>query len=417
MPGILHEIEDHLGRSDIPKAKTLISRALNERPTETIRAQLLVYRARAHLSGNCPEPCLDDLEAVQRMAHELFATPETQELFADGHLMRFEQSPTGSADQSDLNRAIQIYRAVITESPKYNNLGWVYYQLGRALLAMNNIEEAIDSLQKGLNGLSRRTTLKAFCYERLGFIEFFIRREFKRSLDLLELAVAVYPPEEDTGWLASVHLLTARVLNALGQTEAMVYAIGTATRLASESNQNQPALADSLLSAGELLSVVNWYEREALDYLQQYLQVIAKPDSIDVTWSRVHEIIGDMHFRLNEYEAAAKAYTTALKFNPFHPWEVSIYYRAAQCHYQLGEYDAAVTMIERLLESAQSDSSPITDYRVYDILGNAEFALARYNDAAEHYQKALELAPPSLEGIEKIRLYHHFACQLLDNPQ
>jgi tetratricopeptide (TPR) repeat protein len=416
MPGVLREIKEHLSRSEIPKARALISRALGERPTESVRAQLLLYRAKAHLSSNHPEHCLEDLEAVQQLAHELFVTPGTQELLADSLLMRFERSRTGSADRDDLNRAVGIYQSIIDKFPEYGNLGWIHYQLGRAFQAINDIQQAIDCFQKGLNGLSSRSTLKAFCYERLGFIEFFMRREFKRSLGFLEFAVAVYPPEEDTRWLASVHLLTARVLHALGQIDAMVYSLNTAIELASESNQDQTTLADALLSAGELLSTVNWYERETINYLQRYLEISARPESIDVTWSRVHEIVGDMHFRLNEYEAAAKAYTTALQYNPFHPWEVSIHYRAAQSYYQLGEYEAVVTTIKRLLESAQADSLPITDYHVYDILGNAEFALGQYDDAAKHYQTALELAPPSFEGIEKIRLYHHFACQLLDSP-
>lgn len=417
MPGILHQIEDCLSRLDISKAQILILRAMDERPTEIIRAQLLVYRATAYLLSKHPESCLQDLEAVRDIDSGFFATDEIQEIHADCLLLRFEESSTGTSNQDDLNSAICIYQGIITETPEYDNLGWIYYQLGNAFLALNRVREAIESLQQGLNGLSRKTTLKALCYERLGYIEFFIRREFKRSLDLLELAVAVYPPEGDKGWLASIHMFSARVLHALGRTEAMVYSVGTATKIASECSTNSTVLAASLLSAGELLSAVDWYEREAVDYLHQYLASRAKPAQIDVTWSRVHEIIGDLHFRLANYEAAAQAYSTALKFNPFHPWETSIYYRAAQCHYQLGAYRDVVTIIRRLLESAQSDSSPITDYRVYDILANAEFALARYDEAAEHYQKALDIAPPSFDGIEKIRLYHHFACQLLDNPQ
>ena len=65
-----------------------------------------------------------------------------------------------------------------------------------------------------------------------------------------------------------------------------------------------------------------------------------------------------------------------------------------------------------MIDQAGAESSPITDYRVYDILGNALFALERYPEAAEAYQAAMSLAQESAEGLDKIKLYYHFSRQL-----
>jgi hypothetical protein len=49
------------------------------------------------------------------------------------------------------------------------------------------------------------------------------------------------------------------------------------------------------------------------------------------------------------------------------------------------------------------------------MLGNALFALTQYEAAADAYQMALSLASPSVEGLDKIKLYHHFSRQLLES--
>jgi tetratricopeptide (TPR) repeat protein len=383
-----------------------------------IRSQLLLYRARIHLLHNQAQFGLEDLWRAQQLAPDSFDTPETQQLLADSCLSCFEQSPVGAFDRQNIIKAQRIYQDIVTDFPQYNNLGWIHYQQGRAYLAVNNADEATTCFQKALNNLSQENTLKAYCYERLGFIEFYLKREFKRALEFLELALAVYPSDASSDWLVSTHLLCSRVLYAQGQTEAAIHSAETAVNIASENSENnQSVLAEALLSAGELLNKLDWHEQEALAYLERFLRVSTSPHGIDVTWSRVHEIIGDLYHRLKDYEQAGEAYTTALKFNPHHPWQASIYYRAAQCHYQQGKYDTTISLIKRLLTSAQLESSPITDYRVYDILGNAQFALAQYQDAKVSYQTAMQLAPDTAKGLDKIKLYYHFSHQLAAENQ
>ena len=147
-------------------------------------------------------------------------------------------------------------------------------------------------------------------------------------------------------------------------------------------------------------------------HLQHYIQISKKPLGIDVTWSRIHEMLGDAYFASNQLQTAVAAYQAALQFNPYTPWEISLHYRIARTYYQLGEYEKAVSAVNRLFQAAEADNQTVGDYRVYHILGNAHFALHSYPAAAAAYQTALAIAPSNLESVEKIRQYHQFALEL-----
>jgi tetratricopeptide (TPR) repeat protein len=186
-----------------------------------------------------------------------------------------------------------------------------------------------------------------------------------------------------------------------------------AVSIAMSMNENKSVLTDSLLTAGEVLSEIEGRERDVVIYLQQFTQIARKPLGIDVTWSRVYEMLGDAYFKIGQHQAAVNAYQSALQFNPYHPWEQLLHYRAARSYYQLGEYEKSVGAIQRMQQSAEADGQPISDYRVYQVLGNAQYALGQYNLAAQAYQSAIESAPPSAE-IEPIKHYLHLCVQLSD---
>ena len=65
-----------------------------------------------------------------------------------------------------------------------------------------------------------------------------------------------------------------------------------------------------------------------------------------------------------------------------------------------------------MLQAAAEDGQSISDYRVYNILGNAYFALKQYDQALQTYKQALEIAPPNAENLDKLKQYYRFAEEL-----
>ena len=409
----LRTVREMLNQDKAKKAEAFVSRLLRTEPSTTQVAQLLALRARAHLLNANPEQGLKDLQQLQNIAPDVFNQPQTQETLADCYLARFELSAIGFTDRTYLTKAQETYQALLENHPNYENSGWILYQYGRSWLASDNITRAVSSFQKALNNPSKSPTHKANCYERLGYIEFYHHRNFERALELLNLALAVYPNGADPTWLVQLHLQRARILQATNQPEAMIQVVSTAIKIAVEDlQQDRPFISDTLFTSAELVAAVPGFEQRAVALLERFVQISPRPVGINVTWSRAYEMMGDLYFELGRYDAATAAYSTALQFNPYHPWGVSVYYRMAKSQYQQGNYAEAVNIIQHMVNHAHAESEPVTDYRVYDILGNALFAQERYTEAAQAYQTAMSLAHDSAEGLDKIKLYYHFSRQL-----
>jgi tetratricopeptide (TPR) repeat protein len=404
-------IESLLGKREIRKAEILLAKALRGSGLDDYsQVELLVCRARTRLLSARPDDAIDDLLTVRSMMENAADTPSFLELLADCYLARFELSSVGFADRNDAAQAQALYRQILEQFPTYGNRGWVHYQLGRVQLTLSCIDEAVACFQEALLAPSEESALTAFCYERLGFATFYERRDPEGALGLLNKAVDTYPASAERLWLVQVHVLRSRVLREMYKFDKALQAAETALLVASTSrSETKMGLAEALFTVGELLSKLEGRERDVVGYLQQFLQVSKRPLGVDVTWSRVYEMLGDAQFKLSQYEDAASSYLMALQFNPYHPWEVSVYYRVARCYYQQRNYGKSVEAINRMLTAAKAEGQDVRDYRVYDVLGNAEFALGNYAKAAEAYQAALRIAPPNAENIEDIRTYFRFA--------
>lgn len=409
----LHAIQELIQKRDVKRAELLISRLLRADLSSDDVVRLLSLRARTHLLSVNPDQALKDLDHIRQIAPEAFDQPHIQEMLADSYLARFELAVIGFTDRTHLLKAQRIYHSILEQHPDYHNTGWILYQVGRSLLAADEVEQAVDYFQRALNHNSHHHAHKAYCYERMGFIEFYSRRNLERALELLNLALAVYPNDADPMWLVQLHLQRARLLQAAHKPDAMVRVINTAIRIAIDELQHDRAfVSDTLFTGAEMVAGVPGCEQQAIELLERFVQVTSRPIGINVTWSRAYEIMGDMYFQLGRYIDAATAYNIALEFNPYHPWGVSIRYRLAKSQYQQGSYEQAVITIQQMIAQATNEAAPLTDYRVYDILGNALFALERYPEAADAYRIALSLAPESAEGVDKIKLYYHFSQQL-----
>ncbi|MCY3836377.1 MAG: tetratricopeptide repeat protein, partial [Anaerolineaceae bacterium] len=84
-------------------------------------------------------------------------------------------------------------------------------------------------------------------------------------------------------------------------------------------------------------------------------------------------------------------------------------YQLACAYYQSGEYDHACECAAQLIEVERNEGGEISDYRIFDLLGNAHFALGRYEEARIAYSQALKLTSPHSKENASIRRYHDFA--------
>ncbi len=409
----LRMIEELLERRDIKKAEVAAAKLLRGTLSPPERARALIMRARARLLNGRPDEAAADIAEAQSLSTAGSAPPEMLELTADCHLLRFEMASVGFADRGDTGQAQQLYGRVIAEFPQYANLGWIYYQLGRVVLIDGDVDKADAHFRQALFTPSHVAALTAFCYERLGFIAFYERRSLDSALGFLNKALYTYPADEQLTWLVQVHILRSRVLRAMNQHQPALVAAEQALTVAERAGvENRAIWAEALLAAGELAGSLAGRERETVNYLQQFLQISRKPLGVDVTWSRVYEMLGDAYTELGQFEQAANALRSALQYNPYHPWEASLLFRIAQACYHLNSYEDTIAAVQQYVVAVEQDGDTVQDYRVYDVLGNAQFALGHYADAFVSYETALRLAPASAGDLDKIRRYQQFAQEL-----
>jgi tetratricopeptide (TPR) repeat protein len=408
-----HAIRELLALRDLKRAEVQIAKLLREGLPTQDEAQVMALRARARLLAARPEEALDDIAAAERATTDEALKLELRELAGDSYFARFELASVGFADRAHVSRADDIYRTLIEEQPDYANVGWLHYQRGRIALTDARVDDAIAAFTAALLAPSPLPALTAYCFERLGFVAFYEQRTPRRALSLLDKALYSYPPSQDRVWLARLQTLRARVLRELGESSRALATIEDAISVAYANDDSKFALADALLTGAELLAGVGGRERDVITRVQQFLQIARKPLGIDVTWSRAYEMLGNASFGIGQYGMAGEAYQSALQYNPYHPWELQLHLQIARALYQNNEYERAILAVETLLKAAEKDGQPVSDYRVYDVLGSAHFALKQYRAALTAYDQALSLSPSAVD-LDKLQRYRGFAAELVN---
>lgn len=409
------QLDDLLSMRDFKKAEVVIAKLLRSANTNGERARLLVYRAKARLLSMRLDQALDDLSVARTTAPELFNQPEVQELLADCYLARFEIAALGFADKADLERAREIYESILKEWTDYNNAGWINYQLARVSLALGQADKANVLLRDALFLPSTRSGLTAFCFERLAFVAFYERRDPASARLYIDKAIDTYPTLQSRAWLAQAHILQTRVLQQLDPYAALNSAKLAIENFEYEASTDKSQTAEAYFSLAEVLSRLENHDYELISVLQQFFQLSKSPPGMDVTWSRAYEMLGDAYARLQQHQHAVVAYQASLQYNPHHPWEESIYYRIARSYYAQGAYRETIQTIEQVISAITRDDEIPNDYRLFNILGNAYFALKEYQSALYAYERALSLDAPNTE-VERIRQYQMIASQHLNNP-
>lgn len=408
------QIETLINGREVKKADVIIARLMRLNPSTDDMANLFIFRARTRLLAGRPDDAIDDLSSAQKLKPELVTqSDQFLELWGDAHFSRFELASVGFADRSDTSRALQAYEQLLRQKPDYSNIGWIRYQQGRIYLTQNNAIRAEECFHDALISPSHIRYLTAYCYERLGFIAFYEYRDIKRALAFLDRATDTYPHTEDTYWLVQINILRSRIYNVSGDSDLALKSAEVALKLASSSHTGKGSMSEAILNITELLSSLQGHDRQALAYLEQFTQQTKRPPGADVTWSRVYEMMGNAHFALGQYDNAISDYITALQFNPDHPWELSLYQQIARCHYKKHAYPETIDSINHLLNLAQQDGMNVEDFRIYELLGGALFALKRYDEATQAYQSALRIIPPNTDYSHQILSYYNMAKELI----
>jgi tetratricopeptide (TPR) repeat protein len=409
----LSQIDRWLSVGDLKKAEAQIARLLRMSHPPAERAVLMLRRARARVLLERPDEALEDLQTLHALTPDQWERSDVQELLGDAYFTRFELAPLGFAERADAVKARAAYEGIEVRDPAYENLGWVLYQWGRILLTEGNIESALDKFTQALLKSTTVPRLTAMVYERLGFICLTEKRDPHQAQGFFTRAVQTYPAGEPTAWLMRLHLLRSRAFK-----EQNLYddALRAAQIALNTLNPQEPdyrsVLTEGHLMLGEILAGIPGREREAADHLLQFLQYSKKPQGVDVTWSRIHETLGELWFRLERYEQAITAYKTALSFNPYHPLEIQLYYQIARSAYRLRQYENTIETVERMIKVSHDEQQTLTDYRVYGLLANARFALEQYVGAVQAFEQALALAPNDADNLDKYRTYLKAAQEL-----
>lgn len=397
------EIEQARQARDFKKAESLFAKLLKNLSHNDERARALMERARMRLLVGRTENALEDLQEAIILDPSLEHDPRTLEIEADSVFQRFELAAIGFTDRENLHTAKQLYERILSEYPNYENLGWVLYQLGRVELAQDNATVAFQKFSEAFFKPSYIKAHTAYCFERLAFLAFYEQRDYFQAQTLIQKAIDTYPSQESSTWLLQAYLFLGRVQ----QTQNTDKALSTIKKaLSMASGAPKSLMAEVLFTLADALSKKGGTEKEVVEHLQSFLQFSKPPIGVDVTFGRVYEMLGNAWYGLQRYEQALNAYQNALQFNPYHPWEEAIKYRISQLYYLMQNYQKTIQTLEQMLGNKGEE----VDYRIYEILGNAYFALGDYSKAKKHYQQVLEVAPPTVD-LKSVRNYYETAVK------
>jgi tetratricopeptide (TPR) repeat protein len=374
---------------ELKQREATLSRQLKTASTEDVRASLLLQRASLRVQLRHGDDALADLDTIRttRLLHESDA--KFLQVQADCHLMRFETSSVGFADRHELEKAILLYDQIIHDG-QADNICWVHYQLGRAQIFAMNFLSAVEQFQQALvlPDATHHPELSAYCYERLAYVAYFDQRNSKDALLYLQRALDTYPSAAEPLWRASVHLRCGSILRELHMVEPALEATSAAYEIA-RSSENKAIIAEALLAIADLLTMLPGHDYEVIEVVNRYMYFEKRPLGADLTWARLYNIIGDAYFNVGQYSNAVDAYHSVQFFSPDYVSEGQVTFRLARCYYQLRQYKRTQQLAQEMLMDSDNEFVDGTQGHVYELLGNAFFAVGDFKQAENAYEQAI----------------------------
>jgi tetratricopeptide (TPR) repeat protein len=410
----LSEIKQLIDQGKYKQAEKVISLTLGA-DLDFNRKELLLLRGRVRLLTGRIGELISDISYLSNTNPSWLQEPSFIELVADANLAQFENANLGFRDTVSLQTAINLYKRLMDEFTNYENRGWVCFQLARTHLIQNKVGLAIEYFSTALSSRSTVKNLPALCYERLAFIAFYELRNFDEALGYINQALKSDSDDpRELDWRIQAQLLRARILHLLGCNWDSYNTLDNVIHSISEQQTDSTAaLAEALLASAEITSDIDGLEHKTIHYLHHFMRIAKRPVGVDVTWSRVYELIGYSCFALNLFSEAEIALKTSLEFNPDHPWFSNISFLIARCYYNQSDFSRVIISIRSLQQRGIEDDPMLDQSLLYGMLGNALFATKHYGEAAEAYGNALETVATTTRVSKDLESYQSLALELM----
>jgi tetratricopeptide (TPR) repeat protein len=395
---------------DIKHSEILLTRELKTTKDKQSRIQLLIQRTRLRLRLHHVDAAWEDFAAIQ-LAQTQADAPTYRQLVlleADCNLARFETASVGFANRQFLNRSIDLYEWLMSSQDSDEALSWIHYQLGRARMFAMDFFSAAQEFKRSLAlpGTGDYPELTAYCYERLGYIEYYEYRNPQLALAYLRRALVTYPDATDDRWRVSVYLLCGRILKETHKIESALDYTKAAFDITLQSD-DKALLGEPLLAITEILALTSGNDRYIVDVITRYMHFKRRPPGIDLTWGILNDMLGDAYFNLGQYDNAIEAYRDALFFNPDHLTEANVQFKLGRCYYQLRQYRRVEQCVRRGLSEIDRENFGYAESYLYELLGHACFANGEYDKAITAYEHSIELNTASTTS--RIQLQHYLA--------
>jgi len=393
---ILTEIHELIANKDFRRAEIVIKKALKRDLNIVDRTSLLIYFYKNRLQQIRYDDVISHINETYSDLNQLEHIPAKQQIvlkeaLADAYLMRFENALVGFASKIDIESAKQLYEQIIHSETTYDNIGWIYYQYGRVLLALDDNTQAEKSFKFALFNRSPLVHLTALCYERLAFIAYYDQHQPEQAITFMQKAIQTYPLNDSSIWRIQAYITMANMLKNISTNKA-IEVLDDAIHIARKDGiittvDGASIMAEIHFAQVEINSHIENYQ-QVIEIAQVFFQMSKSPLGVDVTWARVYEMLGDAYMQQNAIEEAIVAYENTLQFNPYHPLHEAIKYRIAELLVHEHRYEETVSRLKQLIHDIESEGSVIDNPSIYLMLSLAYQQLGKQAESIKYKQMA-----------------------------